>query len=29
MKNYHAICLLAFLFILAQIVWHLTAKGVI
>jgi hypothetical protein len=29
MKNYHAICLLAFLFILAQIGFYLTAKGII
>lgn len=29
MKNYQALLLLAFMFILAQIVWHLTAKGII
>jgi hypothetical protein len=29
MKNYQALILLALLFILAQIGWHLTAIGVI
>jgi hypothetical protein len=29
MKNYQALILLALLFILAQIAWHLTSKGVI
>jgi hypothetical protein len=29
MKNYQALLLLVLLFILAQIVWHLTAKGII
>jgi len=29
MKNWQALILLALLFILSQIVWHLTANGVI
>jgi hypothetical protein len=29
MKNYQALLLLALLFILAQIVWHLTSIGAI
>lgn len=29
MKNWHAVLLMVALFIVAQIVWHLTAKGIV
>lgn len=29
MKNWQALALLIVLFVVAQIVWHLTAKGII